>query len=259
LKITFKSQQQAISEGAMALFGEKYGDIVRTIAIGDEQPFSYELCGGTHVDETGMIGIFLIVSEGSVAAGTRRIEAVTGRKAYDLVKYRFQKLAKAASLVGGTPDNLPEKTTILVDELNQLHKQVASLRHSQTLSEFILKLEQTRQVNGIKVLTARLNDADADTLRQMADRFRQTNASKAVAVLAGVREGRPTIIGAVTEDLLANGLNAVDLVRFVASPLGGGGGGKPTLAQAGGKDASNLDKALESVDGWLKEKLGPAS
>jgi len=257
LKITSKPLQQAISEGAMALFGEKYTETVRTITIGEDKPFSYELCGGTHVAETGDIGICLITSEGSVAAGIRRIEAVTGRKAYELVQTRFSKTNQAAYLLGSTPDTLPEKVTILLDELNIAQKQIAALRQSQVLAEFNQKLQQTRAVADIMVLTARLNEADADTLRQMVDRYRQQFPSKAIAVLGSINDGRPTIIAAVTEDLLGRGLNAIELVRYVAAPLGGGGGGKPTLAQAGGKDSSRLDNTLELVEAWVKEHLHP--
>jgi alanyl-tRNA synthetase len=255
LKITLKPLQQAISEGAIALFGEKYTETVRTITIGGEHPFSYELCGGTHVGETGDIGVCLITSEGSVAAGIRRIEAVTGRKAYELIQNRFDKSNQAANLIGTTPDSLPEKVTSLLDELNSLQKQIATLRQSLVSAEFTQKLQQTKQVNGVNLITARLNEADAETLRQMVDRFRQQYPFKAIAVLASVRDGRPVVIAAITDDLLSQGLNAVELVRFVTTPLGGGGGGKPSLAQAGGKDASRLDSVLAEVEDWVKKQL----
>jgi alanyl-tRNA synthetase len=257
LKITIKPLQQAVSEGAMALFGEKYAETVRTITIGGEKPFSYELCGGTHVGETGDIGICLIISEGSVAAGIRRIEAVTGRKAYELIQNRFNILNQVAKSLGTTPDYLSEKVTNLQDQLSTTQKQVTALRQSLVSAEFDKKLQQTKLVVGITVISARLNDADADTLRQMVDRFRQQYPTQAIAVLGSIKEGRPTIIAAITDDLLAHGLNAIELVRFVAAPLGGGGGGKPTLAQAGGKDASKLDVALEGVETWVKKQLHP--
>jgi alanyl-tRNA synthetase len=257
LKITIKPLQQAVSEGAMALFGEKYAETVRTISIGGDKPFSYELCGGTHVGETGDIGIFLIISEGSVAAGIRRIEAVTGRKAYELIQNRFNTLNQVTNSLGTTPDYLSEKVTNLQDELSTSQKQVTTLRQSLVSVEFDKKLQQTKLVDGITVISARLNDADADTLRQMVDRFRQQYPTQAVVVLGSIKEGRPTIIAAITDDLLVHGLNAIELVRFVAAPLGGGGGGKPTLAQAGGKDASKLDVALEGVETWVKKQLHP--
>jgi alanyl-tRNA synthetase len=255
LHTTIKPYQQAVDEGAMALFGEKYGETVRTIKIGGEHPFSFELCGGTHVGETGDIGICLITSEGSVSANTRRIEAVTGRKAYELVQNRFNTINQVSRLLGSTPDHLVEKTTSILDDLSDAKKQVNGLRQSLVSAEFDDKLNKPMQVKDVFVVVARLNDADADTLRQMVDRFRVKYAEKGISVLASERDGKPTIIAAITNDLLARGINAIDLVRYVASPLGGGGGGKPTLAQAGGKDASQLDTALESVEGWVKEKL----
>jgi alanyl-tRNA synthetase len=255
LKITYKPLQQAISEGAMALFGEKYGDTVRTITIGGDKPFSYELCGGTHVSETGDIGICIITNEGSVSAGIRRIEAVTGRKAYELIKNRFELLHRTSILIGSTPELLPEKVTTLVDELSSFRKQVATLQQGQVSIEFNQKLQEIKVIKGIHVLASKLNEADAETLRLMIDRFRQQYPLKGVAVLGSVRNGRPTIIAAITEDLVSQGLNAIDLVKFVAAPLGGGGGGKPTLAQAGGKDATKLSDALYGVEDWVKEHL----
>jgi alanyl-tRNA synthetase len=255
LKITTKPYQLAISEGAMALFGEKYGESVRTISIGGDKPFSYELCGGTHVSRTGDIGVCIITSEGSVAGGIRRIEAVTGRKAYELMKNRFDILYRTSSLLSTTPELLPEKVATLLDELSSSRKQTSTLRQGQVINEFTLKLLQIKAVKGINVLSSRLNDADSETLRQMVDRFRQQYPSKGVVVLGSVRDGRLAIVASITEDLIAQGLNAIELVKFVAAPLGGGGGGKPTLAQAGGKDSTKLDIALDGVEAWVNEHL----
>ena len=257
LKTTIKPLEQAISEGAMALFGEKYAETVRTITIGGEVPFSYELCGGTHVGETGDIGICLVTSEGSVAAGIRRIEAVTGRKAFEMIQNRFNTLNLAAKMLDTTPDNFIEKVTNLLDELNISQKQVIASRQSLVSFEFTQKLQQIKLIDGVSVIATKLNEADADTLRQMVDRYRQQYPNKAVAVLGSVKDGRPTVIAAITDDLLAQGFNAINLVRYVAAPLGGGGGGKPTLAQAGGKDAYKLDAALESVEDWVNKQLHP--
>ena len=255
LHIAIKPLQQAISEGAMALFGEKYGETVRNITIGQPEIFSNELCGGTHVEETGDIGLFLITSEGSAAAGIRRIEAVTGRAAYELVQRRFQALKEAAALLQTTPEDVPHKASELSDALDEARKQIAALRRELAAVEFVERLESVPTVKGIPVLTATLSDADADTLRLMTDQFRQRYPS-GVAVLASVsKEGRPTLIAAVTEDLVKRGLNAGDLVKHVAAPLGGGGGGRPTLAQAGGKDASRLPEALASAADWVANKI----
>jgi alanyl-tRNA synthetase len=255
LNSTIKPYKQAVNEGAMALFGEKYGETVRTITIGGEHPFSYELCGGTHVSETGDIGICLIMSEGSVSANTRRIEAVTGRKAYELVQNRFNTINQASKLLGSTPDHLLEITTSMLDELSDAQKQVTALRQRLVSAEFEDKLHKPIQVKDVNIIVARLNEADAETLRQMIDRFRLQYPEKGIAVLASVNDERPTIISGTTTDLLARGINAVELVKFIAAPLGGGGGGKPTLAQAGGKDASQLDSALQSVEIWVKKEL----
>ena len=265
LKIKEKPLQEAISEGAMALFGEKYGAVVRTITITAddpdlpleerEHPFSYELCGGTHVDSTGDIGLFLITSEGSAAAGIRRIEAVTGHGAYELVQHRFTALKQAAVRLATTPEEVPAKTSSLMDELSEAHKQIAQLRRELVTHEFDQRLQDIPKVSGIPVLTIRLPDADADTLREMSDRFRQRYPS-GVAVLASLgADGRPLLVAAVTDDLVQRGLRAGDLVKHVARPLGGGGGGRPTLAQAGGKDATHLDEALASVPAWVEENL----
>jgi hypothetical protein len=215
--------------------------------------FSYELCGGTHVAETGDIGLFLITSEGSVAAGIRRIEAVTGRGAYELVQRRFRALHQAAGMLATTPEGVPDKVTSLQADLSAARKQIASLRQNLASAELTGQLETAQEVKGVHVLTATLPGADIEALRQMVDRFRQRYPQSSVAVLASVSDGRPTLIAAVTEDLVSRGLNAGELVKFVASPLGGGGGGRPTLAQAGGKDASRLEEALSSVAGWVEE------
>jgi len=259
LKINFKPLQEAIDEGAMALFGEKYSTTVRTIAIAEDrtqvEPFSYELCGGTHVNETGDIGLFLITNEGSTAAGIRRIEAVTGRGAYELVQRRFQALDQAAAALTTTPENVPGKVGDLLEELSEAHRHIANLRREMASVEFIRQLDSVPMVAGVQVLTATLSGANADTLREMTDRFRQRYES-GVAVLASLSDdNRPILVAAVTEDLTKRGLHAGKLVKHVAEQLGGGGGGRPTLAQAGGKDASRLEQALESVKPWVQDHL----
>jgi alanyl-tRNA synthetase len=255
LNITIKPLKQAIAEGAIALFGEKYGETVRNITIGSPDPFSNELCGGTHVQETGDIGVFIITSEGSAAAGIRRIEAVTGRGAYELIQRRFRALKQSAAALSVAPEELPAKTEELLGQLADARKQAAALRRELASQEFLRHLDEVPLVAGVSVLTATLSDADIDTLRLMCDRFRQRYPS-GVAVLASISEdGRPALIAAVSEDLVKRGLHAGDLVKFVAQPLGGSGGGRPTLAQAGGKDASKLEQSLASVQRWVAEKL----
>ena len=255
LNITFKPLQTAIGEGAMALFGEKYTETVRTIQIGGEQPFSYELCGGTHVEETGDIGICLITAEGSVAAGIRRIEAVTGRGAYELVARRFRVLNRAAGLLDASPETLLDKAEALLDDLSASRKQINALRQNLVAAEFEQALAHTVEQAGVYILAATLNDAPADTLRLMVDRFRQLHPTSGVVVLGSAPEGRPVLIAAVTDDLVKRGLHAGELVKAIAAPLGGSGGGRPNLAQAGGKDASQLPQALAGVSAWVAAQL----
>lgn len=254
LQVLHKPLQQAIAEGAMALFGEKYTETVRTITMGDPEPFSYELCGGTHVSETGDIGLFLITNESSVAAGIRRIEAVTGRIAYQLVQNRFHTLNQAASILDTTPEQVPDLIQDLQIEVSEARKKISTLRHDLATLEFDRSLEQIKTIAGATVLSSIIPGADAETLRQMSDRFRQRYPS-GVVVLASVMDDHPILIAAVTEDLVQRGLHAGELVNAVAKPLGGGGGGRPTLGQAGGKDPGKLNQALESVTDWVENKL----
>ncbi len=254
LDIVNKPLQEAIDEGAMALFGEKYAENVRTISIGREEPFSYELCGGTHVGETADIGIFLIISESSVGAGLRRIEAVTGTGAYELIHHRFNLLDQTARLLDTNSEQVLDKTRTVMEQLDQARKQISSLRRDLTAQDLNRLIEDVPLVAGVPVLIASLPDADAETLREMTDRYRQKYPSS-VVLLASVSAGRPLLIAAVTEDLVARGLHAGELVKYAAQPLGGSGGGRPTLAQAGGKDPEQLDKALSRAQEWIEEKL----
>lgn len=255
LRIATKPLTQAINEGAMALFGEKYAEDVRTITIGDtEELLSYELCGGTHVDETGIIGLFLIVSEGSAAAGIRRIEAVTGRAAYQQIQKRWKVLKVAAGTLNCGIDEIPEKIESTLNQLEQVRKQAHKLRLDQAVMEFDRRLQDVPLINGVPVLTAQLFNADPDTLRLMADRFREKYQS-GVVVLGTVYQDRPLVIAAVTEDLIKRGVHAGDLVRFIAPAMGGSGGGRPNLAQAGGKEPSHLEDALGLVTQYFIQKI----
>ena len=254
LNIAEKTLDQAIDEGAMALFGEKYEAVVRTISIGDQETLSYELCGGTHVDETGDIGLFLITYEGSVAAGIRRIEAITGWLAYQYARERMNILNNVNLYLGTAPAELLTKITNLTEDLNRAEKEIDRLRAQQVADVFDQELNQTEEIHGITVLRTILPDADIDTLREMADKFRQKFDS-GVALLASDYDGKPIMIAAITEDLVERGLHAGNLVKRVAQTVGGGGGGRPTLAQAGGKDPSKLSEALDQVVVYIKENL----
>ncbi len=254
LQTVIKPLQEAIAEGAMALFGEKYGEQVRTITIGTPEPFSYELCGGTHVSQTGDIGTFLITSEGSAAAGVRRIEAVTGRGAYELIQRRMKTLKHTAGMLESGVEDIPNKIETLQGELDRARKQIAALRQEMAAEEFNRTLVNVPRFKGVPVLAALLPNADADTLRQMADRFRQRYPS-GVVVLGSENQGKPVIIAAVTEDLVKRGIHAGELVKVAAGPVGGSGGGRPTMAQAGGKDASKLAEAMSLAAGFVESRL----
>lgn len=256
LNIVHKPLQEAIDEGARALFGEKYGETVRTIKMGD---FSYELCGGTHCQHTGDVGIFLITGEGSAAAGIRRIEAVTGRKAVELVQDRFQELKETARLLSSGPDQVAEQTRSILNTLSSLEKTVDSLREKLAYLELIQALDRTTEIHQITLLTALLEDAGQDALRQMADRFRQRYPEKGIAVLGTIDSGSPRLVAVVTQDLVEEGFHAGDLVKYVAGQVGGGGGGRPTLAHAGGTEPDKLEEALKSVASWVRDNARKTS
>jgi alanyl-tRNA synthetase len=242
-----KSLDEAKKEGAMALFGEKYGETVRTISILENKgKYSYELCGGTHLDRTSDIGVFLIVSEGSAAAGIRRIEAVTGRGAYELIAKRFKTLKQAAGALKSSVEEVPAKVESLQDEVSDLKKELASLRVQQALSTFNLQLSNLQIVKGIRVLAIEIHKADVDTLRMLADKFREKYpVSGAVVLVTG-----STVIAAVTEDLVKKGLKAGDLI----TGIGGKGGGRPNLAQ-GSLPEENVKDALAKVSKVLEAKI----
>ncbi len=250
--------QQALSAGAMALFGEKYGEEVRVIKIGvPGEPFSQELCGGTHVQQTGEIGLFRIVSEGSVGAGVRRIEAVTGRAAQQLVQRRLGALDAAAAHLGAPPEEVDRAVLRLMGELHDREKEIGDLRRELARSEFETLLHQVQAVAEIPVLAARVKASDVETLREMSDWLRNRLGS-VVIVLGAVIDEKPSFVAAVTPDLVERGLKAGSLVKQVARVVGGGGGGKATLAQAGGRDPRRLDEALALVPQVVSELLSGA-
>jgi len=250
-----EAYRQAISEGVTALFGEKYGDVVRVLRIGwPGEPFSQELCGGTHVNETGEIGLFHVVSEEGVGAGVRRIEAVTGRVAVDLVERQLGTLQRTAAYLGASPDEVERKVLGLLDELQVAHKEIARLQEQLARREFEALLGQVQPVAGVSLLSARVTAPNVEVLREMTDWFRDRLGS-GVVVLGTVLDERPALVAAVTPDLVKRGVDAARLVRGVARIVGGGGGGRPTLAQAGGRDPSRLDEALRQAPRVLEEQL----
>ena len=257
VKVNFMGQQEAISEGAMALFGEKYGDIVRTISIGEEpgqDAYSFELCGGLHVGETNDIGLFRFVNEGAVAAGIRRVEAVTGQAAQALVNERLQILDRLVHQLNVPFDEAEKRLEALMADNRALQKQVATLQSKLARSEFVELMGKVKQIGDINLLAARVDVGSVDNLREMSDWF-QDNVGSGVAVLAAVINGKPVIVARVTDDLVKRGISAGDLVREVAGVVGGGGGGRPNMAQAGGRDADKLPDALNLVPALVQNAL----
>ncbi len=252
-----KSREEAIAEGAMALFGEKYGDVVRTITIGDDSNhhYSYELCGGTHLERTSDVGAFIIVSEGSAAAGVRRIEAVTGRGAYELIARRFKALKQVAGSLKANSEEVPAKVEALQDELVLVKKQLAVARADLALAAFRFQLVNVENIAGINLLVTEMSGADKESLTKLADQFRNQYAENGVCVIAVPAEGSVTVMVAVTQDLIKRGIKAGDLVGHISRQLGAGGGGAPHLAFGGGKDMSQLTEALASVKTWLEGKV----
>ncbi len=252
LHIEYKPREEAIGEGAMALFGENYGDTVRTIQIGEPDRISYELCGGTHVPSTGVIGAFVILNESSAAAGIRRIEAVTGRGALAWLKHRADVLARLADDLNTSPEAVPDHVAGLMAERDELTARLHDIRARQAGDAFAL-LEPT-MVDGVPVLAAEIPEADADLLRRLADRFRAGHPT-GVVLLASAPAGRPVLVAAITDDLVARGLHAGELVKAAAGRVGGGGGGRPNLAQAGGTRPEGIPEALAMAAGWVKSHL----
>jgi alanyl-tRNA synthetase len=237
---------QAIATGALAFFGDKYGDKVRVLKLGD---FSTELCGGTHVHRSGDIGLFKITSEGGIAAGVRRIEAVTGQGALDLVNATEAALRDVAGLVKASRDDVAAKVTQLVDRTRSLERELAKLRQKLASGGGRDLLQEAQVVNGIKVLAARLDGADAKALRDTADQLKDKLGS-GVVVLGAVAGDKVLLVASVTKDL-AGRLKAGELIKPVAELCGGRGGGRPDFAQAGGTQPDKVDAALALVPGLV--------
>ena len=243
----------AQKSGAMMLFGEKYGETVRVLSIGS----SKELCGGTHVQRTGDIGLFKIVAEGGVAAGVRRVEAITGANALSYTQNLEGTLKGVAALLKATPHDVPARVAAAQDQIRALEKEIAALKGKLASSQGDELVAQAADIKGVKVLAATLEGADAATLRNTMDQLKN-KLKTAVIVLAAVDGGKVQLAAGVTADVLANPaakVKAGELVNFVAQQVGGKGGGKPDMAMAGGTDASALPQALAGVQAWVTERL----
>jgi alanyl-tRNA synthetase len=242
--------EKARESGAMALFGEKYDDEVRVLSMGE---FSIELCGGTHVGRTGDIGIFKIIGEVGIASGVRRIEAVTGDIALNYIEDSENRLRKISDLVKAKADNVEDKTAQMVQRTRQLEKELEALKTKLASSAGQDLAAEAKDINGVKVLAAKLDGVDAKALRDAVDQLKNKLGSAAI-VLATIEDDKITLIAGISQDQTAK-IRAGDLVAHVATQVGGKGGGRPDMAQGGGNQPEHLSKALDSVTNWVASKL----
>ncbi|MGE0114869.1 MAG: alanine--tRNA ligase [Steroidobacteraceae bacterium] len=245
------NQETAVASGAMALFGEKYDDEVRVLRIGD---FSMELCGGTHVARAGDIGLFKIVSESGVAAGIRRIEAVTGQAAFDWVAGTDELLRGVAAMVKAGRDEVEDKVRQLIERSRKLEKELAQLKSRLASGQGDDLSEAAVEVAGLKLVASIVDGADVPALRDAVDQLKNKLKSAVIVLASVAADGKVALIAGVTQDHTAR-VKAGDLANFVAQQLGGRGGGRADMAQAGGSDATKLPEALRSIEGWLRSRL----
>jgi alanyl-tRNA synthetase len=242
---------EALEQGVVALFGEKYGDQVRVIRV---QDFTAELCGGTHLNATGQIGSFIITAESSIGSGLRRIEAVTGRGAEAHRRQQAALLEQVAEALSAPADEVVDKAQALVELTRQQRRLIQQLQERLAGEQADALLAQAREIGGLRVLAAQVEAPDMDALRQMCDQLREKLGS-AVVALGGVIDGRPLLVVGLTDDAIQRGLNAGKIAGTAARRMGGGGGGRANMAQAGGKDAGHLQEALDAVIGLVSEAL----
>jgi alanyl-tRNA synthetase len=252
VKTELMSMEDAQKQGAMALFGEKYGDQVRVLSMGGE--FSVELCGGTHVERTGDIGLIKITSETSVASGIRRIEAVTGELAIAHCNQIQDTVSEITAITRASKDNLSEKVRQLVYDNRRLQKEIEQLKHKLTNSSGADIMSSVQEIKGIKVLSTIVEGADAKSLKTVADQVR-SKIEKGIFFLVAKEGDKASLVAGVTNNLTSD-IKAGDLMKFVSSQLGGKGGGRPDMAMGAAAELENLDQALQSVAPWVEENLG---
>ncbi|MBE5061938.1 alanine--tRNA ligase [Lachnospiraceae bacterium DSM 108991] len=243
--------EEAKKTGAAALFGEKYGDIVRVVSMGD---FSKEFCGGTHVDNTGVITAFKIISETGVAAGVRRIEALTSKGLLRYYDELEEKLERSAKLLKTTPDKVEERLSHMISENKELHSQVESLKSQLAKESMGDVTDQVTEVKGMKFLAAKAPGADMNGLRDLGDQLKE-KLGEGVVVLASDAGGKVNLMATATDGAVKAGAHAGNLIKVIASCVGGGGGGRPNMAQAGGKNPAGIDEALEKAKEVLENQL----
>ncbi|MDY4561242.1 MAG: alanine--tRNA ligase [Peptostreptococcus porci] len=244
--------EEAKEMGATALFGEKYGDIVRVIKMGDA---SIELCGGTHLKNTSEVGLFKILSEGGVAAGVRRIEAITGRAVYNYILEKDSLIENVAEVLKTREDNLYNKAVSLTDENKELEKELHSLRSKMSMESADEALKNKVEIDGVTLITNKYESIDNDTLREAADNLRD-KVENGVVVVSSVNEGKLSFVATASKGAIDKGVHAGNLVREVAKVTGGKGGGRPNMAQAGGVDISKIDEALEAAKSIVESQIG---
>ncbi|GAA0865187.1 alanine--tRNA ligase [Paraclostridium tenue] len=245
------SMTDASKKGATALFGEKYGDEVRVVSMGD---YSIELCGGTHLTNTAQIGMFKILSEGGVAAGVRRIEAITGKEVYNFLNNKQHLINEVCATIKAKEDNLKAKVANLLDETKSLTKELNEVKAKMSLQSADSILDSKVDINGVNIVTAKFEDMDMDTLRNTADTLRDKLVS-GVVVLANVAGGKINFVATATKDVIEKGVHAGNIVREVAQTAGGKGGGRPNMAQAGAPDVTKVDDALNHAKDVLKSQV----
>ena len=243
--------RDAVKEGALAFFGEQYGDRVRVVTVGQESPFSFEVCGGTHVDRSGDLGYIHVVGESGIGTGMRRIEAVTGRGAEEFVAQRLSLLDEAAGKLHTAPAELPQRVDALLEEVELSRKAAAGTQRESSRRQAEELLAKVEELNGIQVLAAQAEASSVEALREMGDWLRDKLGS-GIVVLGAVVNDKPNLVVMVTQDLVAKTYHAGETVKAAASVLGGGGGGRPDVAQAGGREAGKLDEALRVAVDFIK-------
>ena len=244
--------EEAKASGAMALFGEKYGESVRVVSMGD---FSKELCGGTHVANTGDIHSFKILSESGVAAGVRRIEAITGANVLAYYANLEAQLAEAAGIVKATPANLNDKLKSLMAELKSLQSENESLKSKAAKEALGDVMDQVREVGGVKLLATSVSGVDMNGLRDLGDQLK-AKLGEGVIVLASDLDGKVNLVAMATEGAMAKGAHAGNLIKGIAALVGGGGGGRPNMAQAGGKNPAGIAAAVTEAENVLRKQIG---
>ena len=243
----------AIQRGALAFFGDRYGERVRLIEIANGDTFSFEVCGGTHVHHTGEVGSVYILGESSIGAGMRRLEAVSGRAAERLVWERFNREDGLASMLNTTPSELGNAVQRIQEETDDLRRQLATLERQNSLQAAEILLDSKQDINGVSVLSARTEASNADSMREISDWLRDKMGS-GIVVLGAVINDRPTISVGITRDLVDGGADARDYARDLGRIIGGGGGGRPDMAQAGGRNADKLDDAIAGAADIIRQK-----